>query len=460
MYCSHFNLKKKPFQLSTDNSFLWLGDTHARALGLLRHGIDSAQRLLVLTGDIGTGKTTLIHELSHFLPQTTAVAHITDPSIERHHLLLSIARDLGFGAFYEEGEEFDSVLSVFLSRRSPEGKCLIIIDEAHLMSERFLSQIPAWAKSAPDNTLTFILAGQLEFHQVLEETLGRSWQAQVDVHAMLSPLDEQQTLDYINRRLELAGATAPIFIPETVREVHRYTKGIPRRINIACDQAMIAAFSKDMHTVDARTFREAVGILELPRVPAVVAPPVPDLQMPSLFQRVRRQATTVLPVLAAAVLLVVVAYTFHSRTFPVSTPAATAAHGQPPGTIVPKEVSQTEPESHASVKTPTSPVKPDPVPLVSPEQIPGKSKKAADMDAFVEEVFMMHKADIMAQAPDVSPRPTAHGAPAHEKPEPAPAVPSASGGQDSESVHESVGSSSVQPEPDAVIDWLIREKSR
>ena len=457
MYCSHFNLKKKPFQLSTDNSFLWLGDTHARALGLLRHGIDSVQRLLVLTGDIGTGKTTLIHELCNFLPQTTAVAHITDPSIERRHLFFSIARDLGFGALYEGGKKFDSVLSAFLSRLNPESKCLIIIDEAHLMSERFLAQIPAWAQSAPDNTLTFILAGQLEFHQVLEETLGRSWQAQVDVHAMLSPLDEQQTRDYINRRLELAGATESIFIPETVREVHKYTKGIPRRINIACDQAMIAAFSKDMQTVDARTFREAVGILELPQVPAVVLRAAPDIQAPLTPPRGRRQLM-VLPALAAAVLLVVIAYAFYSPTFFVPAPAATAVHGASPATVVRQEVPQTK--SHASVTLPAPPIKPVQVLPTPAEQIPDKSRKAADMDAFIEEVFMMHKADIMAQAPDASPRPTTHSAPIPETPEPTPAAPSTSGNQDSESVHESVGTSFAQPEPDAVIDWLLKEKSR
>nr|WP_319392717.1 AAA family ATPase [uncultured Desulfobacter sp.] len=457
MYCSHFNLKKKPFQLSTDNSFLWLGDTHARALGLLRHGIDSAQRLLVLTGDIGTGKTTLIHELCNFLPQTTAVAHITDPSIERHHLFLSIAQDLGFGAFYEEGKAFDPVLSDFLNRRSPEDKCLIIIDEAHLMSERFLAQIPAWAKSAPDNTLTFILAGQLEFHQVMEETLGRSWQDQVDVHAMLSPLDEQQTLDYIDRRLELAGATGPIFIPEAVREVHRYTKGIPRRINIACDQAMIAAFSKDMQTVDARTFREAVGILELPQVPAVVLPAAPNIQAPSKPQRVRRQVT-VLPALATAVLLLAIAYTFYSQTFSVRAPGATAAHGEPPVGVVRQEIHKAE--SHASVVLSASPTTPAQMPSAPAEQLPVKSKRAADMDAFVEEVFMMHKADIMVQAPDVSPLPPAPVAPVRQKHLPVPVDPQSTGYRDSESVHESAGASSAQPDPDAVIDWLIREKSR
>ena len=113
MYCTHFNLKKKPFQLSSDNSFLWLGNTHARALDLLKRGIEGPEGLLILTGDIGTGKTTLIHELRHCLPQETAVAHITDPSIELHYLFLSIARALGFDELYREGEEFAPVRRLF-----------------------------------------------------------------------------------------------------------------------------------------------------------------------------------------------------------------------------------------------------------------------------------------------------------------------------------------------------------
>jgi len=179
-----------------------------------------------------------------------------------------------------------------------------------------LALLSSWAKFAPEKTLTLILAGQLELHQVMEKTLGLSWQKQVDVYAMLSPLEEKQTRDYINRRLELAGATHKIFIPEAVREVHRYTKGIPRRINIACDQAMIAAYTKDMQTVDAQIFQEAVGILKLPQVPAVVSPPVSVSQTQPTNPKPRRPKK-ILPIVAAAVLLIVIAYTFYPRILSV-----------------------------------------------------------------------------------------------------------------------------------------------
>lgn len=465
MYCTHFNLKKKPFQLSSDNSFLWLGDTHARALDLLKRGIDGPQRLLVLTGDIGTGKTTLIHELRYHLPQTTAVVHITDPSIELHHLFLSIAQDLGFDELYGEGEEFDPVLSAFLHHQhQTQKKCLIIIDEAHLIPERFLALLSSWAKFAPDNTLTLLLAGQLELHQVMEETLGRSSREQVDVHVMLSPLEEKQTRDYINRRLELAGATHKIFIPGAVREVHRYTKGIPRRINIACDQAMIAAYAKDMQTVDAQTFQEAVGILELPQLPVAASPPVPAPQTRLAAPRSRRPARA-LPTLAVVVLLAVIVYTFYSRTLSVPTPAATAAHGDPPGVVARPEAFQTE--SYEPVESQAAPLETSQVTLASSEQTAAKSNRTADMDAFImdafiKEVFILHKADFMARVPDPSPRLSAHNAPAPEMPSPVLAIPPASGHQapEPEPEPESVRASSAQPDSNAIIDWLIIEKSR
>ena len=480
MYCTHFKLKKKPFQLSADNSFLWLSSTHARALDLLKTGIDDARRLMVLSGDIGTGKTTLIHELCHCLPQTTAVAHITDPSIERHYLFLSIAQGLGFDDLYGEGEKFAPVLWAFLKRQSQaQKKYLIIIDEAHLIPKQFLALLSSWAKFAPEKTLTLILAGQLELHQVMEKTLGLSWQKQVDVYAMLSPLEEKQTRDYINRRLELAGATHKIFIPEAVREVHRYTKGIPRRINIACDQAMIAAYTKDMQTVDAQIFQEAVGILKLPQVPAVVSPPVSVSQTQPTDPKPRRPKK-ILPIVAAAVLLIVIAYTFYPRilsvpdqislppsktpatqkaplivpVMTVPTTAATAAHGDLPESPARLEAFQVEPQA--------PPQEPDKLTQASSEQTTAETDRIADMDEFINEVFIkvfiMNKADSMTRVLDPLPQPSTHKSPASETP--APAVPPAFRNQDPESAHGPTPDTSAQPDPDAAIDWLIRKKSR
>ena len=475
MYCTHFNLEKKPFQLSSDNSFLWLGNTHARALNLLKRGIDGPERLLILSGDIGTGKTTLIHELRHCLLQETAVAHITDPSIELHYLFLSIARALGFDGLYREGEEFGPVLSAFLNRlHQARKKCLIIIDEAHLIPEQFLALLPSWAKFAPDNTLTIILAGQLELHQVMEKTLGLSWEKQVDVHVMLSPLEEKQTLDSINRRLELAGATHRIFMPEAVREVHGYTKGIPRRINIACDQAMIAAYSKDMQTIDAQTFQDAVGILKLPQVPVPVSPPAP---VPTTLGAALKSGWPArpLPSLAAAVFLAVIAYTFYpwilSVTDQIQHPQIKTLATQkssvfvPAMTVPPPAVTESQGDlSEAASRLETfqaehliSPLEPSQVPPIPPGRTAVEPEGTSDMDKFIRDVFIMYKSNFIVRALDPPSRLSAHKAQIPETP--ASAVSPTSHYRDPEPAHGPVPATSAQPEPDAVIDWLIRKKS-
>ena len=466
MYCSHFHLKKKPFQLSSDNSFLWLGETHARALDLLKQGIDGSEQLLVLTGDIGTGKTTLIYELRHYLPQTTAVAHISDPSIELNYLYLAIAQGLGFDDLYKDGENFDPVLWAFLNRRRRvQKKCLIIIDEAHLIPEQFLAQLPSWTEFAPVDTLTILLAGQLELHQVMEKQLGLSWETKVDIHAMLSPLEEKQTRDYINRRLELAGAVHKIFVPGAVREVHGYTKGIPRRINIACDQAMIAAYSKEMQTVDAQIFQEAVGVLEVPQVPLGGSEPVPGFKTPSVALLGSRWRAKTLSALAAAVLLVAIACTFYSRNFSdpdtipnlsINTPAEPTSPVIVKAVVVPKPVdsggqgggSESVPRQETFQASPQAP----PAPF---EKIAAESVRSAEMDALVNEGFMMHEFDSIPRGPDTSPQLTEHSAPAYETPTPPPAVPPISARRDSDPAP----ASTAQPDPEAIIDWLIKEKS-
>ncbi|WDP89433.1 MAG: AAA family ATPase [Desulfobacter sp.] len=518
MYRSHFNLEKKPFQLSSDNSFLWLGKAHAGALELLKRGMDGPSRLLVLTGDIGTGKTTLLHELIESVSEKTALAHITDPSLELHYLFLAIAQGLGFGILYQEGEKFAPVLGAFLARKRQKGeKCLIIIDEAHLIPDRFLSLLLSWSKSAPDNTLTLILAGQLEFHTVLTKALGRDWKDQVDVHAMLSSLDENETRDYIHRRLELAGAKDRIFLPPAIRQVHQFSKGIPRRINIACDQSMIAAYAKDMHTVDVQTFQEAVGILKLPETPKPIIRPKPaggvTAPSPQIAAQPRRPAKA-LAGLAAAIILASVAYTFYPQ--PVSAPIqippdrmedpastdesphsktamlsetlmppeqAVRDESPPPDpreieempsippvmsgpsrehrTSPPHDLAATQPETRRPEEFQAEPYEPpEPEKRPSPPIAPpaAEADEPSNMDKFIKEVFMIKESSSISESPGAFPQTQAQKAPKPKHPEPE----QVSAADESPGIPkpETAPPPPSQPDPDAIIDWLIRKKGR
>jgi len=318
MYCRHFNLEEKPFQLSSDNRFLWMGKKHARALDGLTKGIERTASLLVLTGDVGTGKTTLLHEIIQTLSPDTAYAHITDPSLELHYLFTAIATGLGFQDLYQEGEKFAPILFSFLQKVEGQNRrALIIIDEVHLIPDRFLAELISWSRSASGGPLTILLAGQLEFHRTIEKSLGRSWKNHVDVHAMLTPLNEQETQTYINQRLALAGAQRRIFIVPAAQQAHIFSKGIPRLINIACDQAMTAAYAKDMKIIDIPTFQEAVGILELPHTPEPVLPKTIKKPLPEKTNRSGRR----LAGLTVAVFLGICFYYFYPQP-PAKIPTA------------------------------------------------------------------------------------------------------------------------------------------
>jgi len=464
MYCQHFGLEKKPFQLSSDNSFLWLGKTQTRALDDLKQGIEGPARLLVLTGDVGTGKTTLLHEIRQTLSPDTDCAHIKDPSLELHYLFLTIAADLGFKSLYQEDEKFASILMSVIQRAEQQGrKAVIIIDEVHLVPGRFLTELISWSRCCPVHALTIILAGQLEFHDVIAKSLGRSWKEHVDVHAMLKPLDQKETQAYINQRLALAGTRRKIFIVPAVRQAYEFSKGIPRLINIACDQAMIAAFSKDMKIIDAKTFQEAVGILERPRAPEPEPPKKPK----------SRRSGKLLAGLAAAVVLGIFAYYFS----PHHSPEVIYQIAAPLPALVRKAI-QHQPvakkDSQSPVIETTLPTIPPAIqpmgekeenlsPLLAEEaqaefyspperdQFPLDSDHARspDMEKFINEVFMIHTPVVLgSEKPPKGQIKTAAV--------PTPPDPLAAPKSEKESSRRSQ-SPGKTPEPDAIIDWLLNK---
>lgn len=271
MYCRHFHLHKKPFQISSDNDFLWLGKAHKTALALLKKGMEDEQSLLILTGDIGTGKTTLLNEIIQTLDTDIGYVRIEDPGLELHSLFQRIAQ--GFGFENKRQEKFSDGFFSFLKETERAGrKVLVILDESQRIPGRFLMEMISWSQFHLPHVLTVILAGQLEMLEVFRRHLGREWPDHV--HASLRPLSLEESRAYIARRLEVAGATQRIFLPAAVEEIYTYAKGIPRLINIACDQALIQAFADDKTTIDTAAVQKAILPLELPGT--VKAEDLPD----------------------------------------------------------------------------------------------------------------------------------------------------------------------------------------
>ncbi len=268
MYCQHFGLKKKPFQISADNDLLWLGYKHASALTSLKGSMgDKTHCLMALIGDIGTGKTTLINEIIQTLDDETLFVKIENPCLEVYQLFLLIARAFGFEQQYKEVENFSSAFRSFLKFTSEQNrKVLIIVDEAQSIPERFLKEILSWAEFDLNNVLSVILAGQLELQGLLKTGSGQFEQNGKIVQAFLKPLNEGETKAYINKRLEISGTTRRIFLISAIHEAYIKSHGIPRLINIFCDQALTAAFAKNMKIVDLPTIQQVIHELELPTV--------------------------------------------------------------------------------------------------------------------------------------------------------------------------------------------------
>ncbi len=264
MYCQYFSLKKKPFQINSDNAFLWLGIKQEKALKVLKTGMAQNQGLLTLIGDVGTGKTTLINEIIHTLDNETLHVKIEDPYFETNQIYQVIALTLGFE--HQDQEKFSSTFYAFLESINNTKKAVIIVDEAQRISQRLLKEIISWSKFGFNRTLTIILSGQLEFQDLIKTNQGLALHRHIKVNALLEPLNKQETKAYIERRLELAGTKRNIFLKTSIPAIHKFSKGIPRLINIACDQALIEAFVNNMKTVDGTTFQKAINPLALPNV--------------------------------------------------------------------------------------------------------------------------------------------------------------------------------------------------
>jgi type II secretory pathway predicted ATPase ExeA len=486
MYRQHFNLEKKPFQISSDNQFLWLGEKHAAALELLKQGIARHQGLLILTGDVGTGKTTLINEIIHTLDTETRSVVISDPCFEMHHLFLTIAQALGFEDQYQAQKNFSSEFASFLKTENAGGrKVVVLVDEAQRIPEEFLKEIVSWSEFKLNHVLTVILVGQLEFQTVLETTLGQGWRDEIKTHAVLEPLNENETKIYINKRLEFSGSKRKIFLISAIHEIHVYSKGFPRTINIACDQALIAAFAKGMRLVDVPTIKEALGQLDLPIIPSNS---YPEETIP--FQRSWFQKKSFIGGAVFVLICLFAGYLYtgdngpfvFKRESPVPTlpmtpepllpkaklpptPDASPVVEQIPpsetaieSTVVQVQEPDTQNEAQ-NIETAEPPAasmeeKKDPSPVLintlvaSDQTTQGQPAASKDIHGFIEDVFSFKE----NLASDDSEN-TIVAEQGEEKVLPGPAEPF-----EENSAEDSPVLNEPEPEPDAIIDWLIHKR--
>ncbi|HTD12212.1 MAG TPA: AAA family ATPase, partial [Steroidobacteraceae bacterium] len=265
MYLTFFGLNEKPFAITPDPRYLYLSERHAEALAHLLYGINEAGGFVQLTGEVGTGKTTIVRSLLAQTPRDAEIALILNPRMTAPEFLLTICEELGIGvpdSALGSLKDLVDILSHYLLRAHAAGKrVVLVVDEAQNLSPDVLEQVRLLTnlETNTQKLLQIILIGQPELRELLGRNELRQLAQRITGRYHLNPLAREESLAYVRHRLRVAGATTDIFSPAALAEVFRLSQGVPRVINVICDRALLGAYSLDRHKVTAPLVRHAAG---------------------------------------------------------------------------------------------------------------------------------------------------------------------------------------------------------
>jgi type II secretory pathway predicted ATPase ExeA len=266
MYLELFKLHELPFRLSPDPQFLYLSKQHARAKAYMESTIWFTDGFVVITGEIGSGKTTLIETFLRELQTDAAVAQINQTQLSPTAFLQTVLVQFGFSPFNMKKPEVLATLNQFLVEQHVSGrKVLLIVDEAQNLSHRVLEEIRMLSgiETTKEKALRIILAGQPELNDKLNSPELVQLAQRVRLRFHLTALTKAETVAYIDHRLEVAGSQGRrVFADDTYATIYKYTGGVPRLINTLCDTCLMAAFGRDRDTVTAEDLHAAVEELQ------------------------------------------------------------------------------------------------------------------------------------------------------------------------------------------------------
>jgi general secretion pathway protein A len=261
MYLLFYNLIEKPFSLTPDPQFVYLSEHHRTAIESLLYGIYNRVGFMVLTGEIGTGKTTICRALLERLDRNVRTAVIFNSLISGRELLESILQDFGFTSRGKSRRELIDTLNTFLVQRLSQGEItVIIIDEAQNLSISVLEQIRMLSnlETEKEKMLQIILLGQSEFDHMLKYPRLKQLNQRIAIRLHLVPFTCSETESYIYQRLTLAGSRGSItFSKSALDKIYKFSKGIPRLINLLCDRALMGGFVKQTHYIDKKIINKA-----------------------------------------------------------------------------------------------------------------------------------------------------------------------------------------------------------
>lgn len=267
MYCEYFGFAKRPFELTPDPAFLYLGEAHREGLATLVYGVQSRKGFVLITGEVGTGKTTLIHALLGQLDSTAACAFIFNPRLEPLEFFHVLFNDLGIETPCRTKSEYLLELNSFLITRLEKNETtLLIIDEAQNLSVEMLEEIRLLSnlETPTSKLIQIMLVGQPELRDLLARPELRQLRQRIALRHQLRPFDEREICDYVGERLARAGYSGrDLFKPAALKDLYNVTGGIPRLVNSVCDLALLLAYSRQKTVLDAALILEAAADLEL-----------------------------------------------------------------------------------------------------------------------------------------------------------------------------------------------------
>jgi general secretion pathway protein A len=265
MYTSFFGLSEKPFAITPDPRYLYLSERHAEALAHLLYGINESGGFIQLTGEVGTGKTTVVRTLLSRVPHHADVAVILNPRVTPVEFLLTICEELGLSIAEADRDSVKQMVDTLnrrlLSAHAEGRRIIVIVDEAQNLSAEVLEQVRLLTnlETPTQKLLQIILIGQPELRELLDRNDLRQLAQRITGRYHLKPLSREETQGYVRHRLRVAGAAGEIFTPGALREVHRLAAGIPRVINVNCDRALLGAYTQETRKVTAALVRQAAG---------------------------------------------------------------------------------------------------------------------------------------------------------------------------------------------------------
>ncbi len=267
MYHEHYGLVRSPFEMTPDPAFLYLGDAHREGLATLVYGVRARKGFTLLTGEVGTGKTTLLHALLAQLDRDTLSAFIFNPRLTPLDFFRMMFDEFGIEKECHSKAEYLLALNHFLIERLEKNlSTLLIVDEAQNLSAEMLEEVRLLSnlETPQSKLIQIMLVGQPELWEMLSRPELRQLRQRIVLRHQLWPFNETECKDYVEERLRLAGYTGTgLFNKGALKELYRVTGGTPRLINIVCDGALLLGFGRELQQIGRDAIREVATDLDL-----------------------------------------------------------------------------------------------------------------------------------------------------------------------------------------------------